>query len=372
MSQVSRDRIFYQSKAFFASTGNATGAFSDGQGNNYIKQLHRIQSIGTSVNIPRHLVNQMGELGAIDRIIIEQPTTNLDFSYLLTNAYNESLLGLNVDGTTSIISGLLQNAKASQDFFILITPEGEDAVGWNGDPSTNRVRAIGNGFLSAYNVEAAVGQPPKATVTVEALNAKFDMTSSGASGPAINPANGVPISQYTYVIPAATSGQANQVALLRPGELTVSITSDDQSSDVGYGVDIQDAKIQSFRLNVPLTREPLAKLGSLFAFSRVFRFPIEVSADINIMLGELGSGALSDVLCNDKTYTVQVDMKKPNCSGNGVVALSYVLKGVKIDSQNFAGSIGPNDSLDIKLSVPLQGPQDTTRGLFVSGIVNES
>ena len=47
-----------------------------------ITNLDRIQSINYNFNITRKDVNQFGNLAAIDRVIIDQPTVSLDFFLL--------------------------------------------------------------------------------------------------------------------------------------------------------------------------------------------------------------------------------------------------------------------------------------------------
>ena len=61
-----------------------------------LTNLDRIQSINYNFNISRKDVNQFGNLAAIDRVIIDQPTVSLDFSYLQNSFNNEEELGFDV------------------------------------------------------------------------------------------------------------------------------------------------------------------------------------------------------------------------------------------------------------------------------------
>jgi hypothetical protein len=366
---MARDRIIYQSHAFYISTGYSTGAHSGASpADNFIKQLHRIQSVGTSVNVPRENINQYGQLGALERVILQQPTVNLEFNYLVTNAYNEKMLGFIVDNHCSAISGLLQSATDSKNFFLLITPEGADAVGYaQANNANNYVRAIGNGYINNYQVEAAVGRPPTASVTVEALNVKTDAGSSGDNTiPAVNPTNGLPITAYTYCLPLAVSGLAGQVSVVKPGDITVTIT-ERNAEGVGYGVSIDDAKAQSFRFQMPLTREGLNKLGSTFSYSRVMRFPMEARGSLEFIMGDLATGNFADIICNDKTYDVVVALKEPNCQGTGAICYQVTLSGATLDTQNMPTNLGSNDTVSFDFSVPIQGPEDVSKGVFLSG-----
>lgn len=79
-----------------STTGNASLAqMTSGLAAN-ITNLDRIQSINYNFNITRKDVNQFGALAAIDRVIIDQPTVSLDFSYFQNSFANEKELGFDV------------------------------------------------------------------------------------------------------------------------------------------------------------------------------------------------------------------------------------------------------------------------------------
>jgi hypothetical protein len=63
-------------------------------------------------------------------------------------------------------------------------------------------------------------------------------------------------------------------------------------------------------------------------------------------------------------------LKKPDCQGNGPVAIQYQLKGAKLDSQNFSSSIGPSKTVSLSYSAQIAGPADLSKGLFMSGTLS--
>lgn len=83
-----------------------------------ITNLDRIQSINYNFNITRKDVNQFGALAAIDRVIIDQPTVSLDFSYFQNSFANEKELGFNV-----------QALKRSATVNLTIVASGDDEFG---------------------------------------------------------------------------------------------------------------------------------------------------------------------------------------------------------------------------------------------------
>ena len=75
-----RNRVIYQSEALFNTNDLVDVTASTPQtGALFVNQFSRVQSCNYNFNIARRDVNQFGNLAAIDRIILEQPTVGLDF-----------------------------------------------------------------------------------------------------------------------------------------------------------------------------------------------------------------------------------------------------------------------------------------------------
>jgi hypothetical protein len=133
------------------------------------------------------------------------------------------------------------------------------------------------------------------------------------------------------------------------------------------GLDNADLKVQDFTLSFDLARTPLQKLGNRFAFSREIDFPVTASLEVNAEVGDLESGNLADLLCTNPNYDFNIVLKKPNCEGTGAAALIYQFKGAKLVSQNFSSAIGDNATMSATYEVQIGGPQDVTKGIFISG-----
>ena len=214
-----RNRIIYQSEALYAGPAPATGyhygTYTPGiggstnvadQNRNLVQQLQRIQTANYSFTVDRTDVNQFGQLAAIDRVILTNPTVALDFSYILANLINEENLGFTIatsGGTqdVSAISGFLNGTEDERNYFIRTVPEGSDAVGFNNLTSgSNGVIGIGNGFISSYSTEGSVGNFPTATISVEGLNMNFQQGLSGNFVPAVNAVDGSALTNF-YQLP---------------------------------------------------------------------------------------------------------------------------------------------------------------------------
>lgn len=382
-----KNRINYPVQALYVgptpSTGNQFSGPALNSGNTNVVQLYRIQNCNYSWDVPLTDVNQLGQTAAVDRIQTASPNVTLDFSYLVANAFNESGLGFNVtNSAVSTISGLLTQATADKNYFIKINPEGVDANDSTDISNAIRVVGIGNGFISSYSTQAAVGGLPTANVTVQGLNLAW---TSGVSGlvPAVNPTNGVRMSNVNFRLPAATgspgtsSSTALGISALRPGDISMSFaraSADGGGAYDGVGVDIaNDAHIQSYNLSFDLNLESLEQLGTLYAYTRQPQFPVTVQASVDAIVGDITTGDLSTFLPCSRNYDLQIDIRKPDCTLVGSqrpVVLKYLLKNARMSSQNYSSAINGNKTVTLNFESQIGGINDTTKGLFISGVLS--
>ena len=388
---MSRNRVIYQSEALYAGPSPATGfQFLDGasskianaSGTTAVNQLQRVQNINYSFNINRQDVNQFGELAAIDRVILDSPTVSLDFSYLLANFGNEKVLGFSpLDGTLSCMSGILNKISDSRNYYVKTVSEGQDAIG-EARNANDEVIAIGNGFLTSYSTDGSIGGLPSVSCNVEALNMAFEAGTGAFGGfetPAVNPENGSRLTSK-YRLPAATSDHGTgtmNISVLRPGDITMTFrqrSAEDEGSEadatnpytsIGASIGATDAKLQSYSFSFDLSREPIQKLGSRYAFSREISFPVSVSCSVDALVSDITTGTLSSVINTDSAYDITVELKEP--SDTSTVVSMYKLKNAKLDGQSFSTSIGDNKSVSLEFSAQIGGPGQSTLGFFMSG-----
>lgn len=361
---MSRNRIIYQSLGVFASqiTGS-NGARVAQTGSADIKQLTRVQSFDSDFTRNLQDINQFGNLAAIDRLDTEAPTVTASLSYYVTDGLNEKLLGLTVStgssAQVSCLKDILQKTTDEKNLYLLVASEGSDASNYAGSTG---VIGIGNSYVTSYSLNVAVGDIPTATVDLEALNARIYSDVDGTNDvPAVNPENGLPIAGQPFELPQhQTNAYGAQPTALLPGDATIDITG-----VIGYAA--TDLKVQTATMSFDLTRTPLNKLGSRFSFAREIDFPVNATLDIDAEVGDLADGSISDLLCETGTYDLTLKLKKIDCSGQGDLAMSATLKGAKLVSQSLSTSIGANATLTASFEVPIGGPEDTARGIFLSG-----
>jgi len=364
-----RNRTIYNVLALYASQVTASGMQT---GANTVRQLSRVQSFDEDFSRNFTDINQYGNLAAIDRVEAEAPSVTASFSYYLTDGLNERLLGLTAATTGSIsnascISGLLTKATDEKNYYLLIADEGNDAAGYNaGTSNKSGVIAIGNGFITSYTVNAAVGDIPSADVEIEGLNVRIysDIGNTAGNGtvvPSINPSNGQILTGIRFNLPVATAGTGVTIpTALLPGDIIFTPTG-------VVGFDNTDLKVQDFTLSVDLPRSPLQRLGSRFAFSREIDFPVTATLEMNAEVGDLVSGDLSTLLCAETLRDFTITMKRQGCGGTGNAALTYEFKGARLTSQSFSSTIGDNATMGATFEVQIGSAQQLDRGIFISG-----
>lgn len=369
---------FSQAIIGFPGSGIGTSAPGLGPTGNWIAELYRVQSFSDDWSTQLTDVNQFGELAAIDRVSLAPPVVNVSMNYLLSNLVNERLLGLTVTPfgsigaaatLTSCISGILSNTTDSFNVFCKIVPEGSDAIESN---TAYDVRAFGNCFLNSYTVQGQVGQFPTVDVTLTALNAVGN-TFTSITGwnyiPAVNPTDGTVITSLSYGLPTGFTsyptnlgvGTGTAISVLRPKDITLSLGITDGD---GFAKEL-DMKAQSFNLSFNMNREDLNKLGSKYAFAKVPQFPLQATLSVNAILGDNQTGNLSYIVDTNRTFNPSITIAAPDSS----TQIAYFkLAGAKLQSQNFAQSIGQNQTVAFTFQAQIGGPQDTANGVFMSGM----
>jgi len=436
-----RNRVIYQSEAvyvtqsgynldltaisgFAPSAGGTTTA--DAAARDAVIDLHRVQSANYSFSVSRQDVNQFGELAAIDRIITETPTVSFDMSYIMAGLDNEAKLGFEVTpsgnyGATnmvSCISGLINSESNAhqKDYFILTTKEGSDAVANSQTGKYESIIGIGNGFITSYSTEGAVGGLPTANVAVEGMNMNFNTIAtgdqisdiaasseaqakgfrlnpdtsalSGISGinPAIDPTDGTSVNQNVILpVPTANASGAGGglISALRPGDITLSLVAgggalndalmanSSTADDLLVGTNIKDAHIQSYTLSFDLGRTPIQQLGTRFAFARPVDFPVTATLSIDTILSDLTTGTIADLINCDNSYDAVIKIKDPTCNiSPKPVVVAYLVRDLKIDSESFSSSIGDNKNATLDFSCQIGGPEQKNVGVFMSGWYN--
>jgi hypothetical protein len=326
------------------------------------------------------------------------------------------------------------NNAYQKNYYILTSKEGKDAnVSYpTGVPLANSgnyesIIGIGNGFLSSYSTEGSVGGMPTVSVSVEGQNMNFvdlpytgntspstagrnmgyrtsalapaDASLLGLSGatPAVNPVDGTVYDKDVCLpIPTGNASGAwmGTISTLRPGDITLTLAkqtgnaifntatgvvgengytlADKGTQDPDYaGASIEDAHIQSYTISFDLGRSPIQKLGVKYAFARPVDFPVNVSLSLDAIVSDLTTGSLADIINCDNAFDARISLKDPSCEVSPKpIVCNYVIKGLKLNSQSFSQSIGDNQTVSLDFSTQIGGPEQKSKGIFMSGYHN--
>ena len=362
---MARNRVIYQSEALYVSedlSSTTSGKHT---------QLERVQSANYNFSISRQDINQYGQLARIDSLVLEPPTVSLDFSYYLTDGYNERALGFFVrtgaQSQGNFASGHM-TSSSGKNFYISTVSEGDDATGVT---SVKSMIGIGNAYLSDYTLDLAVGSLPTVSVTMEGANINSDTTFStvggaisGIASPAINPQDGSILNTSSNVVLKPANSGASNISALRPGDVTVDITNFDGTGLSDLSSSSEAIHIQSASLSLPLSRSALQRLGTKFPYARAVDFPVTASLSINAIVNEIVATNLANILNDQSEKDITLTLKGPDDSSNKMI---YTLRGCKLDSESFSSSIGSNKTVDLTFSTQIGGPTDGLHGVFVSG-----
>jgi hypothetical protein len=366
---MAKNRVIYQSDALFASqTVNSTGSSEHAQ-------LRRVQSANYSFNVARQDVNQFGQLARLEAIILEAPTVSFDMSYFLGDGFNEQALQFKNGESLNkgFISGQISSTSGN-NLYILTAPEGVDA-NFNTTSTSYSTIGIGNAFLTDYSLEASVGSIPTVSVSFEGtnMNATAGVSGSsngfsGISGVGIDPEAGTVLTDQAagVVFPAASEGTGAAIpSALRPGDITLSFANADGDAIVDLDGD-GGAHVQSISMSIPLGRTPIDRLGTRFSFARVVDFPITPTLSVSAIVSETQTRALTDII-NDDAFISDLQFTFKDSDAGSTPRASYKMTNLKLDSESFSSSIGPNKTVDLTFSLSIGGPDDTVNNVFFSG-----
>jgi hypothetical protein len=399
---MARNRVIYQSEALFTKepSGHHTLAPKD--------QLLRVQDISHGVELNRTDVNEFGQLSAIERKIIEPPTVSLDFSYYSHGGRNEKLLGFTMTTDRSsdpanlkqAISGFMTGTVDEKNYYIAVSEAGDD-LSAEAAGTQEGVIGIGNGSVTSYSLEAAVGDIPSSSISVEASNIIFQGSGTNVKNPCVNNKDGSfkfpqgaagvnavgNLNNFPMASDTGTKSGDFDVACVRPGDITINFNDagnpqpadaaspSGEASQMGgaYIEGNKSAHIQNFTLDVPLARTPLSRIGSVYPYAREMDTPITITLSVSALMADIADGTLNDLLCNnDLLRNVRITLREPcaddaNSGSTDEIVQEYLLKGCQLDSQNFAASIGDNKTVDLVFSCQQSGANGTGNGLYMWG-----
>lgn len=373
-------RNIFNTNGVAVSASPATGyMFSSGNTNpplsgaNLLTFLPRVQSVSIAANVPRQDVNQYGQLTRLDSLIVSAPTFTMNIDYLLVDGFAENLLGFAALGQQSFISGLIDGTQSEKNYFLPIAPEGTDLIG-STLPLSNGVNvvAIGNGVVSNYSVNLAVGQIPRASVTIEGTNQQSYTGSVAQASPAIDPNTALPVVGPLFSMPQMSGYTGALVTnALRPGDIVLSFPRTDGLGDYLSGVG--QLHPQSVSISVPIALDQILQLGNPYPIAKKIRFPVNCTLSIDALAADVAVANVATLFCTDTPVNLVVQLNDPSCTRTGPAAMTYWFNQAKLISRDFTSSIGQNSTVRLTYTNQIGGISAgyLGQGLVVSGIYNQ-
>lgn len=336
-----------------------TGANS---GTNLITYFERVQTVTNGLTVDRENVFQLGQLSYLDQVILNQPQVPVTINWLAVDASNEQRIGMYVSGDQAALTNILNATQNERNLFVALAPEGQDVVNYTGQV---KVFQLNNSYFDSYSAEASVGSFATASATFQGLNYSTSTGSFNQSLNAVDPTQGTIVPGINYTLPVMTTGRVGSSSALRFGDITVDVLSGIQ----GYVA--TDLKIQSYNINFNTNLQNLQKLGSKFAYAKIPQFPVILNASFTANYGDITTGTLSNLLCNDPLYNLRVNLYQPGCGGYGPLALRYDIRGVKLQGQDAGGQAVGSNAATVTFNYigTIGSSSDQNVNLFISGLV---
>ena len=166
-----------------------------------------------------------------------------------------------------------------------------------------------------------------------------------------------------------TNYTTGSITTLRPGDITLTLKKAGTATDSDLpGVIVSSAPIQSYTISCDLSRTPIEKIGSKYAFARPIDFPVTASFGFDALVSDLRSGDIADIIDCDESYDATVILKNSvQCGGTSEAVMAYEVKGLKIDNQSYSSSIGDNKTVTYSFTSQIGGPEQQDVGVFMSG-----
>jgi len=311
------NRIIYQSQA--VSVGGTT--------------LDGVQSCNYGIDIGREDVNQFGQLGAVDKVILAAPTCTMEIGY-----YAGGFGGATVE--PGKLNGLLQSgmygSQSGVDVVVgLTTNEGIDYT------AAGNAVTLKSGVLTSFSCEASVGAIVNNTLSFAGTDFNYGTSMPTAPTTTIDIATQTGVSCIITEVGGAASSPT-------PSGTFVNY----QSATVNY--DLGQEVLQ--RLGDSSTPYYYAVVPTFPATSNIDFESLAINQGMKIVVNNLAQSA------NTATTAVE-DGGYANVQVN-VGGVEYKLVNCTMDSHNFSSSVGDNATLSASFAATIGGTASKSKLLI--------
>lgn len=301
---MARNRIIYQSESVAVSIDHVAGAATT--------VAKGVQSVSYGLDVTREDVLQFGDLGAVDRIVLEAPVANVE-----TSMYIGGLAPI-------ILSDLLGAAISGRKVDCLIGLDNDEGEDYSASDKTVKMTS---GSLTSMSAEGSVGSIPTVTLGFEGTDLIFDSTAVGA------PATDINVSTQ--------SGVVVDFSELTPSSDFTGHYIHPQSATVSFDLGVEG--LQELTYKLPAAAGGVVTASNKFQYARVPSFPATASLELEAFAVDRGmSMSLSSL---QQKASVAGKSNNANEGGFCNVAVNFggtefKLKSGTLDACSFSSSIG--------------------------------
>ena len=308
------NRIIYQSQA--VSVNSVT--------------LDGVQSCNYGIDIGREDVNQFGQLGAVDKVILAAPTCTMEIGYYAGGFGGSSAEGTNLSGL--LASGMYGSVSGVNVIAALTTNEGVDYS------AAGNAVTLKSGVLTSFSSEASVGAIVNNTLSFAGTDFSYGTVMPTVPGVDLDIATQTGVAVTIDEVGGATS------------------TPTPTTTFINY---------QSATVNYDLGQEVLQRLGDSttpYYYAVVPTFPATANIDFESLSINDGMHIVVDSLsqsANTASKSVEAG-GYANVTVN-VGGVTYKLVNCTMDSHSFSSSIGDNATLSASFAATIGGTLSKSR-----------
>lgn len=243
---------------------------------NGLGQIDRVQSFNYGFQTSHTNLSHLGKRDLINRIIVNRPSVQVNFNYLMAGVRNEHRLGMianfpdaagepTYDSEICCFKNFTGFQTDPRNLFLAIAPDNLDLnnritdniTPSTLDPSTLFVFGFGNCYMNSYSIRASVGALPEASIGYICDNVQGYSSGSGCNIPAVYPKSGNIVTGPKFTIPHSRTVTSPSVIL--PKDITLQITQDSlvNTYDYIYLWNVQTSLYNKIELSGAVSNETL-------------------------------------------------------------------------------------------------------------------
>jgi hypothetical protein len=280
-----------------------------------IARLDFIQSYDFSFNIDRAPLKQLGTGSFATRQTQLAPDVNFNFEYYLNDGWNEKYIGLDLSNTTSGNPfDTVFTSTGDKNFYVTIAKQ--DGIDQNSQNAitNNYVLAIGNAYITSYEISIGVNQLATASCSLVGANANVQDYDISQYLPSVNTlVSGQNAEDANKKFNISFTGESRLERYMSKATqvfdggctydrciITPTFQADGAKTPITFGFFDQVVNnYQNLTLSFQFERKSLYGFGNNHPFVRKIQMPAVASLSLSSMIDDFQAENLSKVFHNE-------------------------------------------------------------------------